>query len=190
MHSCRGVLGRAHLGFAAAGSRWPPGPHMPPEAGQSRAAHLHGDRALRLGQEALDQDIWRQIWRAHLRVPETHTLPLSAHSGGADITKGPEALRAPGHCIVGQCCSGQERCISNILLKPLNAKPPMAVGEVKQRPLRCMHVSVTELCKCFHCCHMLSLLPQVCVNCLHREEQHNVAPGIKCVCSLHRPGCT
>ena len=45
-----------------------------------------GDRALRLGQKALDQDIWRQIWRAHLRVPETHTLPLSAQGGGADIT--------------------------------------------------------------------------------------------------------
>ena len=106
---------------------------MPPEAGQSRAAHLHGDRALRLGQEALDQDIWRQIWRANLRVPETHTLPLS---------KGSEALWAPGHCIVGQCCSGQERCISNILLEPLNAKPPMAVGEVKQLTLRCRHVRV------------------------------------------------
>ena len=63
-----------------------------------------GDRALRLGQKALDQDIWRQIWRAHLRVPETHTLPLSAQGGGADITKGPATLRAPGHCIDGWYC--------------------------------------------------------------------------------------
>ena len=141
MHSYRGELGVSHLGLAAVGSHWPLWPHMHPKLVKAGLRTWSGDRALCLGQEALDQDIWRQIWRAYLRLPETNTLPRSSQGGGADIGKGSEALWAPDHCIVGQYCSGQERCISNILVKPLNAKPPMAVGDMKQRSLRSASLS-------------------------------------------------
>ena len=85
MHSCGDVLGLSHLGPAAAGLRWPLWHVVFQKQVKASLRTRTRDRALRLRQEALDQDIRGKIRWTHLGVWVAHALPRGTQFGRISV---------------------------------------------------------------------------------------------------------